>query len=356
MYSLAFIVSFLITMIITPVVILFANHFKLVDDPKKRYHPASVHVGIIPRAGGIAILIGILVTSFLLVPLTGEIIGILIASVLFVIVGILDDWKDISPKIRLVSNALIIAYVIFSGIHIPYITNPFTGGTMLLTNTISIPFIGIFPVLSYAITFLWLYWTTNIVGWSAGVDGQMPGFVTIASIVIGLLSIRYSSLDSSQMWVTNISFIVSGTFLGFLVWNFYPQKIMPGYSGKTLAGFLLGILAILSYSKVGTALLVLGIPMIDAVYTIVRRLIHNKPLTKADRGHLHHLLLDKGWGKRRIALFYWFVSAILGTIALTITSTAKVFALLIVLVIVLGFFVWVGYFSSSSKQHDQDNG
>ena len=99
----------------------------------------------------------------------------------------------------------------------------------------------------------------------------------------------------------------SGAFAGFLPWNFYPQKIMPGYSGKTLAGFLLGLLAILSYGKLGTALLVLGIPTIDAIFTLTRRVAKGKSPVWADRKHLHHVLMDAGWGKRRIALFYWGV-------------------------------------------------
>jgi UDP-GlcNAc:undecaprenyl-phosphate GlcNAc-1-phosphate transferase len=107
----------------------------------------------------------------------------------------------------------------------------------------------------------------NIVGWSAGVDGQMPGFVSICALTLGILSMRFAAIDASQISITLLAFIVSGAFIGFLPWNFFPQKIMPGYSGKTLAGFLLALLAILSYGKVGTALLVLGVPMMDAIYT-----------------------------------------------------------------------------------------
>jgi UDP-GlcNAc:undecaprenyl-phosphate GlcNAc-1-phosphate transferase len=156
--------------------------------------------------------------------------------------------------------------------------------------------------------------------------------------------------------VTILAFIVGGAFLGFLPWNFYPQKIMPGYGGKTLAGYFLAILGILSFAKLGTALLVLGIPMVDALYTLVRRIGKRKSPVKADRGHLHHRLLDLGWGKRRIALFYWGVSAILGAVALSVTSRQKVFTLLLLLVAVGGFFVWVNFFTQFSKPQDPDSG
>jgi UDP-GlcNAc:undecaprenyl-phosphate/decaprenyl-phosphate GlcNAc-1-phosphate transferase len=196
----------------------------------------------------------------------------------------------------------------------------------------------------------------NIIGWSAGVDGQMPGFVAISAFVLGLLSFRFALTDPAQLPVAVLAFIVAGAFVGFIPWNFYPQKIMPGYGGKTMAGFLLAILAILSYGKVGTALLVLGIPMADAIYTLVRRVGSKRSPVLADRGHLHHRLLDMGWSRRKIALFYWGLSAILGTIALTVTSAQKLFVLLLVAVGVGGFFLWVAFFSQFSEPQDPDNG
>jgi UDP-GlcNAc:undecaprenyl-phosphate GlcNAc-1-phosphate transferase len=162
--------------------------------------------------------------------------------------------------------------------------------------------------------------------------------------------------DPSQEAITVLAFIVTGAFLGFIPWNFYPQKIMPGYGGKTLAGFLLALLGILSYGKLGTALLVLGIPTIDAVYTLFRRIGTKKSPVSADRGHLHHQLLNIGWGKRRIALFYWGVSAILGVIALTVTSRQKVFALLLLAAGVVSFLIWVQFFTQFSEPQDPDNG
>jgi UDP-GlcNAc:undecaprenyl-phosphate GlcNAc-1-phosphate transferase len=131
---------------------------------------------------------------------------------------------------------------------------------------------------------------------------------------------------------------------------------MPGYGGKTLAGFFLALLGILSFAKLGTALLVLGIPMLDAVATIIRRLGTRKSPVWADRGHLHHRLLDLGWSRPRIALFYWFVSAILGLVSLTVTSMLKVFTFLAVAVVMAMFFVWVGYFTQFSRRQDRDSG
>jgi len=356
---LPFITAALTVFWVTPFVIQFARHFNLVDDSKKRYHPAHTHVGIIPRAGGLALYVGIILVGFFFFPWNKLWMGICFAITLLTVVGVLDDKKDVSPYIRIITNALAIAAVIAAGAGIPYITNPINGGILHLdTWRITIDFFGThsFLVWSSIAAFLWLMWTTTIVGWSAGIEGQMPGFVAISAATIGILSLRYSIYDPTQIPITVLAFIVSGAFSGFIPWNFFPQRIMPGYSGKTIAGFLLGLLAILSYGKLGTALLVLGIPTIDALFILTRRLLSGKSPVWADKKHLHHVLLSYGWGKRRIALFYWFVSAILGAIALLVNSQQKIFTLFVIAVIIGGFLIWVNFFSQFSKPHDQDNG
>ncbi len=358
-YLIPLLVTALISLVATPVVIVIANKFRLVDDPKKRYHPAHTHKGIIPRAGGLALFVGLLVGVLMFMPMTKLVIGMMVGSALLIFVGLLDDRRDVNPYIRLTTNVVTALLVVGAGAGIPYVTNPINGGILHLdTLRISFQFFGSHSILVWAdlLAFVWILWTINIVGWSAGVDGQMPGFVTISAVALGLLSLRFASVDPSQTYVTILAFIVAGAFLGFLPWNFYPQKIMPGYGGKTLAGFLLAILGILSYGKFGTALLVLSVPMLDAFYTLLRRLGKRKSLVAADRGHLHHRLLNLGWGKRRIALFYWVVSAILGLVSLTVTSQQKLFTLLLVAVVFSGFVVWVNYFSQLEEPLDPDNG
>jgi UDP-GlcNAc:undecaprenyl-phosphate GlcNAc-1-phosphate transferase len=283
-------------------------------------------------------------------------LSIILGGFLLTLVGLLDDRKDIHPYIRLTTNALSALLVIISGTFIPYITNPLGQG-VLDFHSITITLFGIsIPIISYLVSFIWIYWTMNIIGWSAGVDGQLPGIVVISAIVLGILSLRFTITGGQELPTTILSFIVAGSFLGFLFWNFYPQKIMPGYSGKTLAGFLLAILGILSYAKLGTALIVLGVPMIDAIFTILRRLIKGRSPIWADRGHLHHYLLDLGWKKPTIALCYYIVSAILGAVALSVTSREKIFVLLVVSLGIGGFILWVHWVFKFSKQPDPDNG
>lgn len=352
-------VSVLITFFSTPIVIIIAKRFGLVDDALHRYHPAHTHKGIIPRAGGLALFLGMAVAMFVYIPMTIHFFGIVVGALILTVMGLVDDKKDISPYVRLSVNIFVACIVVFTGSTIPFITNPVTGGVLHLTMwdiPIHVGLVQFTFGLPQILAILWIVWTMNIIGWSAGVDGQMPGYVAISAFVLGLLSLRYSVSDPSQLWVTVLAFIVTGAFTGFLPWNFYPQRIMPGYGGKTLAGFFLALLGILSFAKLGTALLVLGIPMLDAVATLVRRLGTKKSPVWADRGHLHHKLLDLGWGKRRIALFYWGVSAILGLVSLTVTSKLKVFAFIAVAVALTMFFVWVSFFTQFSKQRDRDSG
>jgi len=352
-------ISGLVTLFTTPLVIYLARKYGLVDDPRKRRHPAHTHRGVIPRAGGAALFLGITAGILVFLPLTKLVAGIMLACLILTIVGLADDKKDLNPYLRLGTNLLAAIIAVAAGAGIPYITNPLSGGILHLdTWRVSFNFLGQHSLLVWAdlLAVLWIVWTMNIVGWSAGVDGQMPGFVAISALVIAILSLRYSLVDPSQMYISILAVIIAGAYAGFLPWNFYPQKIMPGYSGKTLAGFFLAILAILSYAKLGTALLVLGVPMVDAGLALLRRVGKGKSPVWADRGHLHHRLLDLGWGKRRIALFYWLISAILGIVALTVNSQHKLFAFLLFVVLATMLILWVNFFTQLSKPLDRDNG
>lgn len=324
----------------TPLVIKFARRFGLVDDPKKRLHPAHTHKGVIPRAGGLAVYLGILLPVLVFLPLNKVILGIILAAALIILVGLADDYWDINPYFRFLTNIGAAALAISGGVGIPYITNPVNGLIHLDAWRVSFNFLGSHSILVWADLFalLWIVWCMNMVNWSKGVDGQMPGFVAIAATTLGLLSLRFSNHDISQTTVTALAFITAFSFLGFLPWNFYPQKIMPGYGGGSLAGFLLAILAILSWGKLGTAILVLAVPMIDGFYTLGRRIFAGRSPFWADREHLHHRLLDLGWGRRRIAIFYWVVSGFLGLIALNLSSRQKIFAFL-TLGILVGSFI-----------------
>lgn len=342
--------AFFVTLLITPLIAKFAKKFDLVDDPRRRPHPAHIHKGIVPRAGGLAIYLGFAAACFLFLPVNKVLFGILAGGAVVVLIGLWDDKRDLSPYFRLLTNFLAAGLVVGAGVGIPYITNPLGGVLPLDSWRITFDFFGPHSILVWADLFaiFWIVWCMNMVNWSKGVDGQMPGFVVIAAATLGILSARFTAHDISTWVVTALAFTTASAFLGFLPWNFYPQKIMPGYGGGALAGFLLAVLSILSWGKLGTAILVLGVPMVDAVYTLGRRIVQGKSPFWADRGHLHHKLLDLGWGRRRIALFYWLVSAILGGIALNLGSQQKLFIFVSILIIITGTLLWLDLFRRSA--------
>jgi UDP-GlcNAc:undecaprenyl-phosphate GlcNAc-1-phosphate transferase len=347
-----FLLSFIASFLATPPVIKLANYFNLVDNPKRRPHPAHVHRGTIPRAGGLAILVGLLAASLVFLPLDKHLRGILLGALVAVGIGLLDDKYNLSPYFRLLTNFITAAFVVGAGIGIAFINNPFGGIIHLDQPQFNFYFLGeqrSIWVLSDLFALFWIVWCMNMVNWSKGVDGQMPGFVVIAATVIGVLSLKFSA-DIAQWPVTILAFITAGTYFGFLPWNFYPQKIMPGYGGGGLAGYLLAILSILSSAKVGTMILVLGVPLMDGVYTVLRRLASGRLPFWGDRGHLHHRLLDLGWGRRKIAVFYWLVSAILGMVALYLSPKQKFFAAVLVAALVGGALVWLDLLRKSLKR------
>lgn len=354
------IISAILSFIAVPAVIKIAIYFGLVDDPRIRPHPAHVETRVIPRAGGLAIFFGIILGVLIFIPFSKEFMGILLGVFMLVVVGIIDDKKDVHPYIRLGVNLVAASLIVFGGASLRYITNPINGTILHLdTFRLTINLLG-FPVillLSDVLTIVWLVWAMNMVGWSTGVDGQMPGFVAITAIVIGILSFRQLTMNNFPAWTgTALAFITAGAYLGFLPWNFYPQKIMPGYGGKAMAGYLLGTLAILNSAKFGTALLVLGLPAIDAIYVLTSRIFSGKNPTQPGRNHLHHRLLDAGWGRRKVALFYWAVSAILGLVALNVTSQQKFFTALVVAVVVAAIILWLKLSTTFLGKRDPDSG
>ena len=313
-----------------------------IDDPRLHHHPKVVHRYPVPRGGGLPIFFSLLLVVLLFLPLDKKVRGIMLGALLTLVVGLIDDRFDISPYWRLLANLGAALCVVGAGVGIGFITNPL-GGIIHLDQPRLVFSLGGVPhqiwLLSSLFGVLWIVWNMNIVGWSCGVDGQLPGFVVIASLVIAILGLRFRQ-DMTQWPVIILAAGLAGAYLGFLPWNFYPQKIMPGYSGKSLAGYFLAVLSILSGAKVATMILVLGVPMADAVIAIGRRVSQGHSPVWGDRGHLHHKLLDLGFSKRQIAAFYWLFSAILGAGALFLNSTQKFYAIIMVFFSLLAFSFW----------------
>lgn len=346
-----FFLALFVSLIATPPVIFLARKIKLVDDPKTHKHPAIIHKKPLPRAGGLPIYLAIISAILFFLPLDKSFIAIIYAGLLVTIIGLLDDKYDLSPYVRFLGNILAASMVVFSGVDLPFITNPLGGIVEFAIFSFNINGLVITPATIFAI--IWIVWVMNMLNWSKGVDGQMPGIAAISAIIIGIASLRFPVLTSDNIHVSQLSFAVAGASVGFLFYNFYPAKIFPGYSA-TILGFMIGVLSIMSSAKLATAVLVMGVPTADALFTIARRLLSRRSPFRHDKGHLHHLLLSLGFRQRTIALFYWLMSLLLGLFALNLSSRGKLFAIILVVVLVGMFILTLKFFRkiNSTKENN----
>jgi len=339
-----FLIAFALAFFLTPVVIRIYTKNKWLDDPDQNKHAKVTHHKAVPRGGGVVIFGAVLLSAILLLPVDKYLVVIMLGAFVLTVVGTLDDIYDINPKVRILTGLLAALIVVGGGIGIAYVTNPFGPGVIHLDQPrLIFDFFGstreiwIIPDL---LALFFILWNMNIVNWSKGVDGQMPGFVSIAIAFIGVIALRFAS-DPAQLETARLAFIVSGAFAGFLIWNFYPQRIMSGYGAGSLAGYFLAVLAILSGAKFATTVMVLAVPTADAVFTIVRRILAGKSPLWGDRGHLHHKLLDElGWGRKRIAVFYWITSFSLGVLSLILDTRGKILAIVVASGSVFAFLIW----------------
>lgn len=347
-------ISFIITILSTPLVIILAKRFDLVDNPKIRPHPAHIQKRIVPRAGGLPIFLAITLSIFLFVPLDKHIFGIILGIIILLVVGLLDDRvKNFNPVHRLILLFFAAGVVVVSGVGISFITNPLGGILRLDQIIIPVNFLGIHNIVLFAdlLALVWIVWIINCVNWAKGVDGQMPAIMTVAALTLGFLSLKLYSLgDVNQYHIATLSFITAASSFGLLIFNWYPAKIFPGFSGSTILGFMIAVLSILSGAKLATALLVLLVPAVDFIYTFFRRILSGNSPFIGDKLHLHHLLLKKGLSHRQISLFYVSSCAILGFISTRLSTQGKLFTVLGVGVVVFGGILWLHFLLKPSDQ------
>lgn len=352
------IISFFIALVVTPLVIKLYWKLGWVEDPKLKKQPKVIHTYPVPRGGGIPIIISLVIASLLFLPIDKHLLGIIGGAILAVFIGILDDRFDLSPYPRMVTCVLSALFVVAAGIGIAYITNPLGGIINLDQPRINFNFLNgahSVWVLSDLLAIVWIVACMNVINWSSGLDGQISGVVPIAALTIAALSVQFNG-DVTQWNVAVLAVICAGAYLGFLPFHIFPQKIMPGYGGTTLAGFLLAVLAILSGAKLATTILVLGIPVADALWAIIRRVATGHSPFFGDRGHLHHKLLDMGWSKRKVALFYWLITFFLGILALNLNSSQKFYTIIMLIAVIGLILLWLNSLKASSLPPGQPNG
>jgi len=306
-------VAFMSMHFILPRFIKYAQERDIVTSPEIHSHPGMLLSEPSARGGGFVFGIAFLILAIIFVGFPPKLFAFYVALLLISLLGILDDYQNTHPEtqFRLLENPyirlgllfLVVAIMSVSGTKIFSISSPFGSGILLFNS----------QIISAIITTFWIVWVLNVLSWSNGIDGQYAGIVGIASILIVLLALRFVPLEIEDMKVAMLAAISAGLALGFVKFTWHPSKILWGF-GAMSAGLVLAVLSILINSKVLTSIIVILIPFLDAFVTVIRRLLQRKNPLKGDRGHLHHILLNRGWGIRKIALFYWITTIIFGGI------------------------------------------
>lgn len=351
--SIPFIIAFVLSASVTILTILVYTSLGLVDKSTKKDHPKHIHEAPVPRGGGLPIFFSMLFAVLIFIPMNSQLAGIFVGALILMVLGVMDDVFNLSPYLRLALGFMVAGIVVFAGVGIDYVSNPFGEGVIHLDKVkYYFDFLGqqrSITLWADILAILWIVWSMNFVNMGAkGLDGQLPGVVMIAAVVMGVLSMQFSG-DSTAWSSTYLAFALAGAYGGLLLFNFYPQKIMPGWGGGSLAGYFLAILSIFSGAKLATALIVLGVPLMDVLYAILRRSALGKSPVWGDDKHLHHRLLRLGWSRRKVAIFYWVVTAVLGVLALQLNSDLKIYTIVLIAAVIGGLLIWLNYFISLNR-------
>lgn len=329
-------ISAVISLLATPLVKKLAVKIGAIDVPKDE---RRVHKKPIPLLGGLAIYIAFIITIILKKgSLETSELGIILGSTIIVIGGVIDDIKDLKPIVKLSIQIVAALCLIASGVSITILTNPF-GGTngLIYISWLYIPF-----------TVIWVVGITNALNLIDGLDGLAAGVALISTITIFIIAIIHNRSEAAIL-----TSVLGGAIIGFLPYNFNPATIFMGDTGAQLLGFLLAAISMEGTIKSATAfaisvpILAIGLPIYDTIFAMIRRKVNGKPISQADRGHLHHRLLDLGLSQRQAVIIMYLLSAILGGIAIIAMqiSTVRSYFLMASVITIIVFVAWkMGFF------------
>ncbi len=262
-------------------------------------------------------------------------VGLVIGIGLLGITSFIDDRSQLSPSIRLLCQVIIALLIFATGTRIYTLTNPIGDSFLKLDTWIVtlMPF-GNLPVWSGVFTLVWLMLTINALNWFDGIPGQVSILSVIGFLTIGLLSVS-SRVDQPELAL--IAFILAGIALACFLFDVPPPKVVLGDSGSMFFGLMLGTLTIFAGGKVATAFLVLGVPLIDCFFVILRRILSGKsPMKGSQSGeHLHHRLLAKGWSPRQVIALTASIGLLFGSTALFLSSFQKLIAAILLFLVML---------------------
>lgn len=339
-YLVPFLAAFVMTFLQMPFTIKFAKKKGFLDVPKDN---RRVHKKPIPVGGGIAMVISVSILMLFFLPINKGLVLTLIASLIIAISGLYDDKKGLSPKLKFIFQILAAVILIIAGMKIEFVTNPFdSNDALLILNMLSIP-----------VTIFWVCGITNTINLIDGLDGLASGVSMICAISMFFITYNMGRYD-----VSLVCALVAGACLGFLPFNFNPAKIFMGDTGALYLGFMLSYISISGFLKQAAILmifvpvLILGVPVFDTAFAMVRRKLSGKSMVEADKGHLHHRLLKMGLNQRQTVVILYSISAIFGLLANLISKFHSSIALVIsigVIVLILATGVAAGMLKNKEE-------
>ena len=310
----AILAGFLVAFLATPFVNKLAIKCGAIDRPSER----KVHRRAMPRMGGLAIFISFAAIVILTQEITPILKGMLLGGLLIVLLGIADDVKGVSPGLKLAGQIAASLVAVYFGLTVRSLTNPFGASDMIALGILAIP-----------ITVLWLISVTNAVNLIDGLDGLAGGITIIALLTIAasvwIEVSKTGSAAAGQTEAVALALILAAAVLGFLPFNFHPARIFLGDTGSMFLGFNLAALSVMGLAKGPTFIsviipvVILGIPLLDTTFAVVRRFLGNRPIMQPDKEHLHHRLMEIGLNHRQTVLCIYAISLVLGFSAIIMT-------------------------------------
>jgi len=358
-YFAIFAVALVVTFVVTPLVRRFALRRGLVDCPGGR----KVHERPIPRLGGVAIFAGVAIAIGL--QIAGELrlgwggtlvsegaielrtIGVLLGMTIIFLVGLWDDLSNLSPGMKLAGQIVAAGVVVASGLRIEYIGDPLGGGLIGL-GLVSIP-----------ITMIYIVGFTNVINLIDGLDGLAAGVSAIAATSLLVLAAQGNRLDAAALAAA-----VIGACLAFLRYNFNPASIFMGDSGALFLGFTLATISLMGVMKstatiaLAVPLLIIGVPIFDTASAIIRRVLHQRPIQEADKGHIHHRLLGRGFNQRQTVLiiYVWCIALAVGGYAVRWAAGPIKAGAVVALFAITGLMAyWLGLFDAVHVADDSQS-
>lgn len=314
----ALLFCFIASILITPIVKKLAIKIGATDQPNQR----KVHKIVMPRLGGLAIFLSFAAAMLIFFPRSELTWPVLIGATIIVVTGVLDDLIELSPKLKLAGQFLAAGIVVNGGVVVEFINLPFGGEID-------------FGYLAIPITIIWIIGITNAINLIDGLDGLAAGVSSIA-----LLTISGMAITMGNVFVVFAGMMMLGSTAGFLIYNFYPAKIFMGDSGSLFLGFMISVLSLLGFKNVTLfsfiiPVIILGVPISDTLFAIVRRIIQRKPVSAPDKSHLHHCLLNLGYSHPETVLMIYAMAALFSLAAVIFTKATMFGAIFVIAFLVL---------------------